>query len=503
MLYWICPECGHECSPAIRECPTCTAPPCTAPQEIGANASRDLYSLAQNFQSPPSTGLSTAAASAAAVAIQEPREPELSDHLAPLDSLAIRPIRPARLEAVNLSPTPVPVRISSPAVAQSAAPTRSEFGLPPAGPAPAGEVSFRPAPAAVQSAAITGPAEPLPSRRQAVAFVRAELPVPEHSGISVANLAQMSDTQFKPVLPHQNGQPKDGLSQPLANQPQPGKPSLAASQLKVAGASLADLLHALKVTTEELDQAAIREIHAAFGQQSGVPLLSAPAEIITAPAPPAAQWMHSQKPQFSSVAPSDRSSAALFAGPQAPPLAGPSLPPQLLNFDQQNSSLRTNRSRMPSWPISLLLATIVLLGVVSLFQYFSQDRDTTAASVAVPPPVAKAAPAPHAPVVAEHPAARSVEVAGVRIVMGANKKPQLQYIVINHSSNEITGLNIRIAVRSVDGLADAPLFSVSSPVASLGPNQSKEIRTDLNSAVPAAAIPDWQSLRTEILVGRQ
>jgi hypothetical protein len=497
MLYWICPECGHECSPAIRECPTCTAPP-----ETGVDASRDLYSLAQNFQSPPSIGFSTAAASAAAVAIQEPREPELSDHLAALDNLAIRPVRPGLLEAVKLSLVPVPVRISSPAMTPSAAPTRAELGLQPAGPAPAGEISFKPATAS-QSAAISGPAEPLPSRRQAIAFVRAELPVPEPSSISVANLAQLSETEFKPVLPQQNGQPKNGLSQPLANPPLPGKPSLASSQLKLAGASLADLLQALRISTEELDRAAISEIHAAFGQQPTVPLLAAPAEIVTAPAPPAAQWMHSQKPQFSSVPPSDRASAALFAGPQAPPLAGPSLPPQLLNFDQQNSTLRTNRGRMPSWPLSLLLAVIVLLGVVSLFQYFSQERDTTAASAIAPRPVAKAAPTPHAPVVAEHPAARSVEVAGVRIVMGPNKKPQLQYIVINHSSNELTGLNIRIAVRSVDGLADAPLFSVSSPVAVLGPNQSKEIRTDLNSSVPAAAIPDWQSLRTEVLVARQ
>src|SRR5580698_8327263 len=104
MLYWICPECGHECSPAIRECPTCTAPP-----ETGVDASRDLYSLAQNFKSPPSIGFSTAAASAAAVAIQEPREPELSDHLAALDNLAIRPVRPGLLEAVKLSLVPVPV----------------------------------------------------------------------------------------------------------------------------------------------------------------------------------------------------------------------------------------------------------------------------------------------------------------------------------------------------------------------------------------------------------
>jgi hypothetical protein len=501
MLYWICPECGHECSPAIRECPTCTAPP-----EINADASHDLLSLAQNFQLAPSTGL-LRAASATAVAIEEPREPELANNLAPLDKLAIRPVRPDRLEAVKLSSAPVPVRISSPVVAPSVAPTRAEFGLELAGPAPAAEISFKPARSAM-SAAIVEPVQPLPSGRQAVAFVRAELPVPDHSGISVADLAQMSETQFTPVLPQQdatrqNGQPKDGLSLPLDYQPPPGKPSLAPSQLKLTGASLADLLHALKISSEELDRVGIGAIQDAFRQEPAVRLLPAPAEIVTAPAPPAAQWIDSRKLKFTSIAPGDRPSSAVFAGPQAPPLAGPSLPPQLLNFDHQNSSLRPNRSRLASWPISLLLATILILGVVGLFQYFSQDRDTTAASAAAPPQAAKAAPAPHAPVVAEHPAARSVEVAGVRIVMGLNKKLQLQYVVINHSSNEITGLNIRIAVRSVDGLADAPLFSVSSMVAALGANQSKEIRTDLNSSVQASAIPDWQSLRTEVLIARQ
>src|SRR5450755_3867991 len=24
MLCWICPECGRDCSPAVRECPSCT-----------------------------------------------------------------------------------------------------------------------------------------------------------------------------------------------------------------------------------------------------------------------------------------------------------------------------------------------------------------------------------------------------------------------------------------------------------------------------------------------
>ncbi len=91
----------------------------------------------------------------------------------------------------------------------------------------------------------------------------------------------------------------------------------------------------------------------------------------------------------------------------------------------------------------------------------------------------------------------------MRIVTGPNKKPQLQYVVINHSAIELTGLNIHIAVRSVDALDGPPLFSISSPIATLGANQSKEIRADVDPSVKPSALPDWQSLRTEVLVARQ
>ena len=63
---------------------------------IPANGtSHDLLSLAQNFQSPPSTALDAApqrqplaAATAVLRCTGSRREPELSDHLAPLDNLA-------------------------------------------------------------------------------------------------------------------------------------------------------------------------------------------------------------------------------------------------------------------------------------------------------------------------------------------------------------------------------------------------------------------------------
>jgi hypothetical protein len=515
MLYWICPECGHECSPAIRECPTCTTPPVQqpAPEQPPLDRtpinptgpSQELLSFAHSFQSAASAGSPLAATSSAAAVLieEEPREPEAARELESLDNVILKPARPDRSEAMKLNPAPVPGVLTSPVLAQATSLKREERGLQLAGPTPAAEISFQAARGG-KSRGIERRARPLPVLPPSVAFVRAELSRADRGGMAIADLAAVNAMPLKAVLPYRNGQPKDDIFTLLAYQALPSKanePSFVASQLNLAGASLIDLLSALKISGEEIDRAAIDAIAASFREQPAVSLLCAPGEIVTAPAPPSDKWMRAQKPKFTAIAPENMGRAAAIAGPQAPPLAGPSLPPQLLNF--QNSSLRPRRRRTANWLASLLVATIVILGAVSLLQYLMQDRDTSAASAPPPVQTTKPASAPQMRVVEEHPAARSVEVAGVRVVTGPNKKPQLQYVVINHSSSELMGLNIRIAVRSVEALAGPPLFSVSSMVASLGPNQSKEIRTDLDSSVQASVIPDWQSLRTEVLIARQ
>jgi uncharacterized OB-fold protein len=542
MLYWICPECGHECSPAIRECPTCTAPPSEQPKaaettvvqaaaESTGSASQELLSFAKHVEAAPSTALLTAPSTAlltapperqlltsanghaashetqgiaAAVSVEEaPREPALSTELASLDDLAVRPARPGRVEPAKLSPAPVPARLSSPSASIVTAPTRAEFGLAAAGLTPGGEISFEGARG--KSGAIGQSGEPLPSRRQSVAFVRAELAGTNHSGLALGRLSKLDSIALKPAIPSGDARSMNGASVALASKP--SQPSLVSSEVKLSGASLVELLSALRASAEELDRAAIDAIHASFREKPAACLLSAPSEIVRAPAPPADQWMRSQKFQFTAIPPERVARATVIAGPQPPTLAGPSLPPQLLNF-HQTASLPGKNKRWSSWLVNLIVAVVVIFAVVSLLQYILQDRDsktgdTKAVSVAPPVATVKAAPSPRARVVEEHPAARFVEVAGVRIVLGPNKRPQVQYIVINHSASELTGLNIRIAVRSVEALEDPPLFTVSSAVASLGPNQSKEVRVELDPSIQPSAIPDWQSLRTEVLVARQ
>jgi hypothetical protein len=423
-------------------------------------------------------------------------EPAISQKLSPLDGLVLQPARPLCSETAQPVLTPVPVRISSPASPAATLPC-VEFTIQPAGPVPPGEIGFHAAQCATSS--LPGqPAQPLPPRRQSIAFMRAELPAAHRGGMAVGDLTQIDAAPLKPRASYRNGQPKAGVSTPLSYKQ--SKPSLLGSGIKLSGESLGELLKALKESAEELDRAAIHAIHASFYQQSALALLPAPVEIVTPPAPPAAQWMRSGNPKFSPIAP-ERVGRTTTAGPQWPTLAGPRLPPELVHLEHRNSGSRRQRKPVSAWPISLLVATVLILGGGSLLQRLSQDRDGKAASAPVTSTTAAAAPGVR--VLEEHPAARSVEVAGIRIVMGPGKQPQLQYVVINHSASEITGLNIRVAVRSVESVSADPLCSVSSLVASLGPNQSKEIHANLDPSVAPSAVPDWHSLRTEVLVGRQ
>lgn len=437
----------------------------------------------------------------AAVAVQEETpEPELFEKLAPLGHIEIRPLRQKLPEPHNLIPSAIPAAPASPALGPpTITGVSAQFGFELAPPAPPSEISFEPArPVPYQAADVLG--EPLPSRRQSVAFMRPESAGAHANGLPLARPAY---DKLEPP-PSREGNRNQPLDIPASHDYPQNTPEFVPSPLQLAGDSFADLLNLLKSTAEERERAGIGAIAASFRERPAFLLLPTPLEIITAPAPPCWQWKRSARLMFTPIPPGVTPPTNGFVGPQAPTLAGPSLPAQLLNFSPQNSRLELNRKR-PTWPISLIIATLMILGAVSVLQYITQNRDDGQGSEVAPVRVTKSVSAPAVPssAIQEHPAARSVEVAGIRIVTGSDHRPQLRYIVINHASKEVKGLNIRIAVRSVDGLSGPPLFTVSSNVASLGADESREVRTTLSSSIPSSSIPDWQSLRTEVVIARQ
>ena len=395
MLYWICPECGGECSPAVRECPACAGPP--------------VISLA-----------------------------------------SVDPVhrKPAVTEEVL-------------ALVQSVQPT---------------------SPAPFQVAPSNGHSTPLTTLALAEVATE-ELPPPEAIESLVRPLIE-STTFATPVQLETQPSSPEGLSEAMELQAELVLDAMAQSHAEI--------------------RPAIQSIVASFQEQTKTLLLPPAPEVVTAPAPPCRQWMRIPRPHISPLRPQDVTPSDLMSGLQTPPLAGPSVPYQLRNLTEQHGGARgksRKRAGLPAWTVSFLIALTLFLGVGTLLQYLASSRD---AKAAVPTAQQASDQAVLAAPSAPQPASKLVEVTGLRVATAPNHKPQLAFIVVNHSANQLSGIGLQIAVRSASSSAGvAPLFRVSTTISSLGPYQSREFRAELDPQFHASEIPDWQSLRADVRVGAQ
>ncbi len=253
----------------------------------------------------------------------------------------------------------------------------------------------------------------------------------------------------------------------------------------------------------DAEQAAIDSLVTSFQRQSAAGLLSAPSEILVEPGPPTVEWMRMARPSIPARAPADPSSAAFVSPPQPSTLAGPCLPSQFRNL---SGLLVTGESRsrrpisVPAWSISVLVAITLFLATGALVRHYSEGRTASTSEAAAP----TVQPTSSAPIRSSQSSAlaKALEVSGLRVVnAGWNRKPQVEFLLINHSATDLSGMNIQVAVKSAEAFgSNTPILNINAFVRSLGAYQSKEIRTELDSDIPASTFSDWQSLRTEVQV---
>jgi hypothetical protein len=97
-----------------------------------------------------------------------------------------------------------------------------------------------------------------------------------------------------------------------------------------------------------------------------------------------------------------------------------------------------------------------------------------------------------------HSLARFVEVSGIRF-MELNKKPQIQYLVVNHSSAPLSSVTVYVTLRAANAKAgQAPLarFTFRSP--SLAAFEAKEMANPIERVLGPLELPDWQDLRADV-----
>jgi hypothetical protein len=176
------------------------------------------------------------------------------------------------------------------------------------------------------------------------------------------------------------------------------------------------------------------------------------------------------------------------------PLNGPRLPHELISLEAAGVS-RVSRvdfsvptasvaAKMPIWLVSAVTATVVA-GVLS-FAFYVMPGAASQPPRAVPMEVAE-------PLTGSE----VVEVTGVRIVSAAGKLSEIRYLVVNHSENKLDGATVQVTLRPRSRVNSATIASFTFTVPKLGPHQSVEMVSLIESIVIPGSLPDWRELRAD------
>jgi hypothetical protein len=201
--------------------------------------------------------------------------------------------------------------------------------------------------------------------------------------------------------------------------------------------------------------------------------------------------------------PKTAASEAVSAVESRVTLPGPALPRDLMSLQaaglvpigRRRGNYAPNRY---GWTTKIaVLAILLTAGVATAFRVIPG----TSTSVPVRQP---SEPAP-APVSVSRPdrshsLARFVEVTGIRFVE-VNKKPQIHYLVVNHSSGPLGSVTVYVTLHASNSKPGQPplsRFSFRSPT--LAPFEAKEMASPIERVVGPLDLPDWQDLLADVEV---
>ncbi len=165
--------------------------------------------------------------------------------------------------------------------------------------------------------------------------------------------------------------------------------------------------------------------------------------------------------------------------------------------EQQEGLYEINGQRgMPGWLVALLVAAVIVgLGAVGYYYVLPSLRGGAAATRESP--FEKVQQAGQA--AAGNRLSRYVEVTGFRISEDANKRTQIQFLVVNHSPADIGDLAGTVRLRTTQSKPDDPPISeFDFKTTRLGPYESIEFKTLIKTSLRAYELPDWQYLTADV-----
>jgi hypothetical protein len=197
------------------------------------------------------------------------------------------------------------------------------------------------------------------------------------------------------------------------------------------------------------------------------------------------------------VQPQQYARASVISAPPPPAQPVQQAPPAAWMPAQQQPAQGIT---LPPWLLSIVFAILFLaVGAGAYFgiRYFSGSSQASTTA----PATAENAPAGAAAKGKANTLQKYVEVVGMRLLEDPKQKPQIRFVVVNHSGAEIADLaaNVNLWARTAKSDEEAVgTFSFKLP--SLGAYESKEMSGPLNTKLRVYELPDWQNLVAELQI---
>jgi hypothetical protein len=141
----------------------------------------------------------------------------------------------------------------------------------------------------------------------------------------------------------------------------------------------------------------------------------------------------------------------------------------------------------------------LVLGAYYAVQYFKKEPAATAqneAPVLENPPAASSTAAGRT-----NPLWKQIEVVGLRLTQNKAKKTEVRFVVVNHSGAEIQDLAMKVNLQARTSKKDEePVGSFSFKLPLLGPYESKEMSSIVDTKLKVYELPDWQNLQEQLQI---
>jgi hypothetical protein len=521
VFHWICPECGREIAPTIRECPACDPAAATVDTalagEVEASACAEKEAVApdsgasvpaagrQTDPEPyqavaPSVAATLTAETVAGTAVAEPAVTAPAE-TAPAD--AATTLTPTTLTATAVAepvdgPTPAlaaRIESASPLAARSSQSFAKhdagedallpQFGASSADGDPLEHLSSMLVSSMLDSKRDTNPPEPPPSQDALPLPLCAAPRVPASLRAFIAELRPAGTELHVPLPPTQSRQAAPAppllttpLPLPLRSSPQTPEPPLGAKLLALPLSP-----EVARPSTPSWEPAPQMAPLGNYSPLEGRPLC---------PAAPTDQLLKKE------------------CGPRTT-LPGPMLTRRLVKFlDRELNSippvfLVVKKRLIPGWmATALIMGTLLGAGFTSVISVVrpAAEANAPAAAAQTNTPATPVASTPDVSSAGASPLAKAIEVTGFRIQVDPAKKSEIQYLVVNHSPARFSGVTVYVTLYAADAKAGQPplcRFQFTAP--DLAPFQAKDMTSAIERPTRPVSAPDWQDLRASVEIG--